>query len=186
MRTHRARRRLGLGVLFAGLAFGGAMLVLAIGGMASRVDNLAELPVSGGVVPSSIAGDVTIFASIDGLASSRADRPAGTITLINRGERTIPVQVYGGSSAFNVGGRSGVAMWTATIPSDSRIVLRSDGVASNVDGWLIGESPTSVRGFVLPLVAGVLLMTLGLVVGLLIIVPTLSGGRAHSIRWPTS
>ena len=132
MRTHRARRRLGLGVLFAGLAFGGAMLVLAIGGMASRLDNLAELPVSGGVVPSSVAGD-------------------------------------GGSSSFNVGGRSVVAMWTATIPSDSRIVLRSDGVASNVDGWLIGESPTSVRGFVLPLVAGVLLMTLGLVVGLLII-----------------
>lgn len=183
MRSHSAQRRSGIAVLVVGLVAGGALLWVAIGGMASRVDDLVEVPVSGGVIPSSVTGEVTIFASIDGLADGRAPRPSGTITLVNHGESVVPVVPYGSNTAFNIAGRSGVAMWTATIPADSRIVLSSNGAGSNVDGWFIGHSPTTASGFVLPLVFGILALVFGLVAGLIMIVPTLTGGRAHSIRW---
>lgn len=163
----RPRRGLGVAVFLIGCVIALGLVVLGVSSVARRADALAELPLSGGTIPSDVRGDVTIFARVDGSPTSMAP-PMVQAAVVDEDGNGLQLKTYTSINSFSIGDKSGIAEWSVSIPSDGEYRLVGQSADENVTGWLVGKSPVSASGFVGPILGGVAVGFLGLIFGLLI------------------
>lgn len=164
----RPRRGLGVAVFGIGLVFALGLVVLGITSISRRADALAELPLSGGTIPSDVRGDVTIFARVDG-SPNTIPSPNVRAAVVDSDGNGLELKPYTSTSTFSsLSGKSGIAEWSVTIPDEGDFELVAESADENVTGWLIGEPPFSAGGLFAPILGGVLVGFLGFVLGLLI------------------
>lgn len=160
------RRGLGIIIFLVGLLMGAVLAVIGIGSIGQRIDAMAELPLSGGSIPSDVRGDLTVFARVD-KSSTSMSKPAVEVKITSSQGKELKLKPYDANTSFSGRGRAGIAEFSVTIPSGGKYQLVGTTSDPKVTGWLVGEPPVSLDGLVAPVVLGGILAFLGLLFGLL-------------------
>lgn len=164
---------IGLVLLVIGVPLGIALVIVAVGSTARRVERLQRIAPSGRAeLTFDQPGSSTVYAETDHVVGKSSPQPPIAVSIASATGAGATSQPYDSHTTYNVSGHSGIAIATLDVPAAGTYVVTTTGSrpGDGVVDVALGDPVITATTFVLPLVAGILVLVGGLVAGILLIV----------------